>query len=282
MAEITVILTSYNYAKYLGKAIDSVINQSYSDWQLIIIDDGSKDSSIDIINNYVNQFPEKIYLYTHPDNENRGIKSTYELAFSLAEGKYTAFLESDDFWNEGYLEKKTEAIKQRKNVSLVYSGLELVGEAHQRYIDFLDYLDFVGHRINKKPSRIFESLFYRNPVSTFSNIFVRTEVLNDFSIKKDFEIWADWQLLLCAAEKGDFYYIPEKLVNWRIHSNSTNQKFEAENDVVFLQKSFMRGMLNGNLRLLAREPKFFTTLFHNIAFFFHSPGVVLRKIQERF
>ena len=98
MPESTIIMTSYNYDQYIDAAIDSVISQTHKDWELIIVDDGSQDNSLNIINEYVEKHPGKIKLFTHPGNANKGIKASYELGFSKSTGEFAAFLESDDLW----------------------------------------------------------------------------------------------------------------------------------------------------------------------------------------
>lgn len=75
---ISVIVASYNYAKYIKETLDSLIRQTNKSFEVIVVDDGSKDQSLPIIEEYANRF-KNIKLYTHPGNQNRGLAETVEL-----------------------------------------------------------------------------------------------------------------------------------------------------------------------------------------------------------
>lgn len=103
--EISIILPSYNYEKYIQKAINSVINQSFSNWELIIIDDGSVDNSIDLIKQYDDK---RISLYLQ---KNLGVSSTLNKGISLSNSKYICFLDADDKYHPDKLKFQLEKIK---------------------------------------------------------------------------------------------------------------------------------------------------------------------------
>ena len=103
--KISIVLTSYNYEQYISECIKSVIDQTFTDWELIIIDDGSKDNSINIIKEFCSK-DERIKLFTHPKNENKGLQKTLEYGINLANNEWITLLESDDILSCDYLEKK--------------------------------------------------------------------------------------------------------------------------------------------------------------------------------
>lgn len=237
MPESTIIMTSYNYDQYIDAAIDSVISQTHKDWELIIVDDGSQDNSLNIINEYVEKHPGKIKLFTHPGNANKGIKASYELGFSKSTGEFAAFLESDDLWEPECLEKKTSALKEFTDASLAFSGLRLLPEKNvkiKRHDNYLKYSRYVGKKCLNGPADLSKMILFRNPVISFSNIVIRSEILDDLSLIKEHEIWSDWQMVVHAAHKGNFIYIDEDLLYWRLHDKSEN--FEYMN-VDFERKS---------------------------------------------
>src|SRR5574344_974638 len=102
---ISIIIASYNYEMYLKDTIQSVLNQTYQDWELIIVDDGSTDNSVEIIKEFCAK-DERIKLLTHQDNVNKGLTKTLELGIQQAKGEWIAFLESDDMWTSDCLEKR--------------------------------------------------------------------------------------------------------------------------------------------------------------------------------
>jgi len=225
-------MTSYNYGIYIRDAISSVMNQSYQDWELIIVDDGSKDNSIEIINGFISENPQKIKLLTHLGNENKGIKQTNELAFSNISGKYVAFLESDDVWKPNCLELKISALKNNPEAVLAFSDLELLiddGFDAERHQNYLKYSRYIGNKCKKNPKSLARMILFRNPIISFSNIVIRSSILQDFSIIKEHEIWSDWQLVIHAAGLGKFIYVENKLLYWRLHRKSQNFHFIQSN-----------------------------------------------------
>lgn len=233
MPETSIIMTSYNYEKYISQTIDSVINQTYSNWELIIVDDGSEDNSIEIINSYIKKHPDKISLYTHPNNQNNGIIATNMLGFSKVKGKYIAFLESDDYWHESNLEKKVNALKKYPQVSLVFSDVDLsqnTMEANKQNSEYVGYSRFIGRKIRNTPKDIYNSLLLRNSPLSFSNVVVRRDVITDISFCEDHAVSTDWQFNIQASIKGEFFYIDEQLFHWRRHNQSTHKAFMREVD----------------------------------------------------
>src|SRR4051812_1969316 len=93
---VSVTIPSYNHARFLPEAIESVLAQTYDNIELIIVDDGSTDESLTIARDYAARFPEQIRVHTHPDGRNHGISKTANLALSLIRGKYWNGLASDD------------------------------------------------------------------------------------------------------------------------------------------------------------------------------------------
>lgn len=111
MALISVLLPSYNHESFLSEAIESVLNQTFRDFEFIIIDDCSSDNSREIIK-YYKERDERIKIYFH--NENRGIARTQNELIDKAQGKFIAFLNSDDVWNKDKLEKQLKILEKKR------------------------------------------------------------------------------------------------------------------------------------------------------------------------
>ncbi len=225
---VSVIIPSYNYSRFITEAIDSVVNQTYQNWELIIVDDGSRDNSVEIIKNYLSKFPDKIFLFTHSNNENKNLKATLELAFTKIKGDIVAFLDADDIWEINNLEKKVFYFHKFQSCSLVYSDLDLIGKKEDilsKYKDYLAYSRYIGRKQFGKEFDAMKYLKERNPIISFSNIAIRANVVPLIRLSKEFEIWSDWVVSIYASRKGKFFYIPEKLFKWRIHKESANTKY---------------------------------------------------------
>jgi glycosyltransferase involved in cell wall biosynthesis len=85
--KISIILPSFNYDLFISEAIESVLKQSHKDWELIIVDDGSKDNSVRVIEKYIKKC-DKIKLIFHPNKENKGLVETYRLGLKHCAGNY--------------------------------------------------------------------------------------------------------------------------------------------------------------------------------------------------
>src|SRR3989442_13154067 len=105
---VSVVIPSYNHAQFVGAAIDSVLAQTLSDFELIIIDDGSKDDSVETIQRRLSQLnDDRVRLVAR---ENRGLCRTLNEGLLMARGRYFAYLGSDDLWEPTKLEKQVDLL----------------------------------------------------------------------------------------------------------------------------------------------------------------------------
>ena len=104
--KISIVMASYNYAPIIGEAIESVINQTYKDWELIIVDDGSTDNSVEVIKKYLSDNRIKLYI----NEKNLGLAKTVRKGIQYSTSDWIAFLESDDKFFPNALEEKVKAI----------------------------------------------------------------------------------------------------------------------------------------------------------------------------
>jgi len=213
---ITIITTSYNYAEYISQTIESVLAQTFSDWELIIVDDASTDNSVEIIKKYCDD--KRIKLICH--DKNKGLKESVKTALKYAKGEWVTLVESDDTITPNALEKRMQT-----KADIVFNGVNLIGDAEwveevQKQVDktenFLSKISF--------PANIFKNFDTKNPVLTLSSVMIKRELLTEELFNTKTDALFDWWLYINLAFKNDFDYIPEKLTNWRIHDNSYIKK----------------------------------------------------------
>ena len=118
---LTVYITNYNYGNYIKQAVESVLNQSFQDYELLIIDDGSTDNSKDIIESYADH-PKIKVIY----QQNKGLNITNNIALRLANGKYIMRLDADDYLVDNALEKMTNILEADDDLGLVFPDYFLV------------------------------------------------------------------------------------------------------------------------------------------------------------
>ena len=120
---VSIITPCYNGAKYVAETIESVINQTYEKWEMIIVDDGSKDKSAEIIKTYVNKDSRIKYIYQN----NTGSAAARNNGIRRAQGQYIALLDADDVWHKDFLEKQIAFIK-KNNAVCVYCSYSKIDD----------------------------------------------------------------------------------------------------------------------------------------------------------
>ncbi len=125
---VSVILTVYNREKYIKRCIDSVIRQSFNDWELIIIDDGSEDSSLQILNEYAVEF-QNIKLVKQ--NNSKLVKSRNR-GIGISGSKYLTFIDSDDEYSEEHLRQRVSFMLANESVDLIHGGVKVTGNEFVR------------------------------------------------------------------------------------------------------------------------------------------------------
>ena len=157
---VSIVMPCYNSAAFVDRALDSVLNQTYRNWELIIIDDASKDDTTKIVRKYESKYPEKIRLILNETN--LGADKTRNLGIKAAKGQYLAFLDSDDYWLENKLFRQVNFMSQ---TSSFFSCTEF-------------FVDQRGNRTHKgiKPTLSRNDLLKNNRVCTSTVIFDRENV----------------------------------------------------------------------------------------------------------
>jgi glycosyltransferase involved in cell wall biosynthesis len=122
---VSVVIPFLNDAQFLPEAIAAVMGQTYRDWELLLVDDGSRDYSTALARDYAVQMPDRVFYLDHPGHENRGISASRNLGILHARGTYVAFLDSDDVWPATKLEEQVHILEAHPEVDLLY-GTALV------------------------------------------------------------------------------------------------------------------------------------------------------------
>ena len=220
MIKVSVITASYNYDNLISETIESVLNQTYKNWEMIIVDDGSKDNSVEVIKNYCEK-DNRIKLYQHENGINKGLAETLKLGISKAQSDWIIFLESDDTIREDYIEKKLEIIKKYSDIKFIYNDVNLFGD-EEKIKEHDEYFQAVSKDIKgiTFPTNISKFLVKKNIVPTFSCVMLKKEIMEKVGFNSSIMAYLDWYLWSQITCKYDVYFINEKLTNWRIHKGS--------------------------------------------------------------
>ena len=222
--KISVITASYNYECYIKETIESVINQTYTNWELIIVDDGSKDNSVEVIKEYCKK-DTRIKLFQHENGENRGLAETVQLALKQATGDWIVFLESDDTITSDYLEEKIKIANTNPEIGLIFNNINLFGDEERINKFNKGYIPHMQETLEKvgncnKLIKLFKNKGIQNLIPTFSVVMIKPDLLKDVDYNSPNKPALDFYLWLQIAKKTKYYYIDKKLTNWRMHKDS--------------------------------------------------------------
>lgn len=123
---VSIILPTYNRASYLNRSVDSIINQTHTNWELLIIDDGSTDETLSLVKVYLNRFPNVRYFF----HENRGAAYSMNVGMQNAKGDFITFLGSDDEYLEHHLAERVDFLKNNLKVDLLHSPAKIIGNEY--------------------------------------------------------------------------------------------------------------------------------------------------------
>ncbi len=144
MTKFSIIVPVYNVEKYIEKCLNSIYSQSYENFEVIIVNDGSPDNSVDIINKYV-QKDSRFKLY---NKKNGGLSDARNFGVKKAKGDYIIFVDSDDYINNKTLEMINNEINKYKNLDIIRYELSIVNEKHQIVKEF-KHFPFSNKNINE-------------------------------------------------------------------------------------------------------------------------------------
>lgn len=212
---VTIIMPAYNAEKYMVAAIESVVNQTYQDWELIIIDDCSTDNTLNVADKYAKN-DNRIKILKN--DRNIGVGATRNRGIKEATSKWIAFLDSDDIWEADKLEKQLLLALEKENASLFYTGSGFIQESGER----IDYIMHVPTSINRK------RLLKQNLISC-SSVLVKKDVMKMNLMPEQSNLHEDYTSWLRILDNEDFAYgIDEPLLIYRIAEGSKSRnKFKA-------------------------------------------------------
>ena len=216
--KVSVILTSYNHAKYIRESIESVLKQTYRDFELIIWDDASTDDSWNIISEYTD---ERIRTFR---NETNQFMSYFREAVSdVARGEYVAIHHSDDVWEADKLEKQVAFLDSHPEFGAVFTKVGMIGENGEPFEDVSHFYYKIFDQPNRTRHEWLNRFFYQGNALCHPSVLIRRSCYQDcgpyrhgLGQANDFDMW----VRLCL--KYEIHVLPEKLIRFRIRSNETN------------------------------------------------------------
>lgn len=261
---ISVILPVYNGEKYLKEAIESILNQTYTNFEFIIIDDGSKDSSLEIIREYEKE-DERIVVVSR---ENKGLIATLNEGMERAKGKYIARMDQDDISLPERFERQIKVMKNN-NIMVCGTYTKVIDEDGKYIKD--EIVPTQDDEIVKKLLECTNPLFHPTVMfKKFDNIFYNELAHNC----EDYELWLKY------TEIGKIENLPEYLLKYRIELSSiTNSgRYLSFYNISNLFCEYVKMKLRNKMiteEKLIFQPKYSMTILQNLTSRLYSKGVIL-------
>lgn len=249
MPKVSVLLANYNGDKHLDEAVSSVLNQSYDDFEFIIIDDASTDLSRTIIENYNDKRIKKYYA-----KKNRNIAYSLNMALTMATGEYIARIDSDDIWEKDKLKIQIKYMEEHPECGACFTKVNIIDEyskiANDVYDEYFQLFNVVENKSQKEWLRFF---FYRGNCLCHPSVVIRRSALEQiggyyhlaYVPAEDYELWTR------IVTKYPIHILEDKLVRYRweetankISGTSDGRIYAFPNIMMLTRKRIMENIGN--------------------------------------
>lgn len=255
MPKVSVILSCYNHEKYIAASIESVLNQTFTDFELLIFDDGSDDDSQKIIRSFDDA---RIKLFLH--EKNIGAVKCYLECCKAAKGKYVGLQHSDDIWEPSKLEKQVDFLEKNPQYEVCFTQVKFIDERGEFY-DLPENHPYknVFNQENRTRAEWINFLFWKTNCFCHPSMLIRNAPEN-FTMDSSFFQLPDYCRWINLCLQKSPYILQEELIKFRLRrqnqnsvsSASFNKEIRISNELYFLAKLFLP---------LLRDEKFFLEVF---------------------
>ncbi|MBS1792996.1 MAG: glycosyltransferase [Acidobacteria bacterium] len=239
-AKVSVIIPNYNYEKFISRTVESVLSQTYQNIEIIVVDDGSKDGSLDVLKG----FGDRIRVV---EQKNAGVSAARNHGVEVSTGELVAFLDADDVWLPEKLERQLEKMNSDPEIGLVHCSMTLIDPADNP----------IGEKKEGQEGRVAnEFLLLKRGVviGAGSTALVRRAVFDEAGgFDRRLSTAADWEFCYRVARLHKIGFVREPLVLYRMHGTNMHGNVKAmEHDVLIgFEKAFAGDA--EDLRAIRRE-----------------------------
>lgn len=223
MAEplVSVVVVSYNQAKFIRQMLDSLKSQTYTNWELIVADDASTDNSVAIFKNWLHENKVSAKEIFHA--KNTGLATVLNEAIELCTGEYVKLIAADDYLHSECLEKSVRCLEEKgEKYGMVFTDTYCVDEKNQSQTDIADY-----NKLGNIPSDEFRKELIKGNRIAALTVLMRITVVKETGKYDSKFIVEDYHRWLKISEKYFIAYIPKKLAFYRLHEGNIS-KIKAE------------------------------------------------------
>lgn len=242
MMKFSILIANYNNGIFFKSCYDSILNQTYKNWEAIILDDCSTDNSLEIIRNMVGK-DHRFSIYEN--DRNYGVGVTKSKLIELSDGQILGFLDPDDAITPNAIDSSIKVFKKHQNVVLTYSKFFMCDEK----------LNKISIPKLTKQVRNNDKYFFNCPVQIVHFVTFRKEVYNNtIKIDPTLKIAEDQDLYLKLYEKGKFKFINEANYLYRMHRGGISQNSNKDKSKEYFAKVIFNTMKRRNLQVINGKP----------------------------
>ncbi len=284
--QVSIVIPTYNRADIIRDALESVLAQSYQDFEILVVDDGSSDNTAEVV---ASVGSNKIRFLR--SERNCGCSAAYNRGIKEAAGNLIAFLDSDDIWEPEYLQREVDFLARHSDVGVVFCDTEIRGpEMHVPSL--MSLMDAFPRFLKTNPKateyvvdsrQMYLCLLQEVPIKPSATI-ARREVFSTAGVFD--EKWpsgTDWDLFLRMARQTNFGYVDKALVTQRFRSDATHRRF-YEKDKMFLLGQFLKekASLSGDREALKGVNRGMGALYNSLGWYYLEGGQNKKAISTYF
>lgn len=231
--KVSINLCCYNSEKYLEETLQSIFAQTYTDWELVIVNDGSTDSTEEIIKRYLGNGRKIIYHY----QPNAGLGNARNKASELSSGEFLAFIDHDDLWNPKKLELQIGLFESNPELGLVYCDGETIDSQGNRILRYSR-----KHQLHR--GDIFDELVKSSFIPPTSAI-IRRKVFDEMGPFPNFKAAEEYDLFLKIAYRYPIDYVDESLFKYRSHGGNlsrTGSRESLHKEIIAIRQYWMESI----------------------------------------
>lgn len=219
---ISVIIPNYNYGHFIKNCLKSILAQALTDYEVIVIDDGSTDNSREVVESMMPEFDGKLRYYFQ---NNQGVAVARNTGLDLANGKYIAFLDADDIWHDHALQALVERMISDPNLGLVYGNAEFRSAATgkpmgRRFYKGSKHIPYHGNCLDKL-------VIYGDFIVTSACISKKQILIEEGRFDERFKVGEDYDMWMRISGKYPIGYIDQVLCERSRHEKSTSRNYFA-------------------------------------------------------
>lgn len=213
MPKVSIVIPSYNAMRYLPEAVNSVLRQTFTDFEVLIVDDGSSDHTVE----WASQLTEpRVKLISQ---ENKGAAGARNNGIANSQGEYVAFLDADDVWEATKLEKQVKCLDDNPSAGLVHTWIAFIDEQGKATGNVM---------ATYGEGEVWKQVVEYNPVRCGSTTMVRRCCFDTVGVfDQNFSFAEDWEMWIRIASRYSFALIKEPLVYYRQHLNNKSKNYMA-------------------------------------------------------